>query len=796
VIQHFLAGVIFLLPVLRTDNGVRLLDQSSKQPIEGAVVYNAAQTVFTESTADGWVNLSLFQIEDKLTVQHPAYHSLSFTIKELEKQEVILLTEKVVKIDEVVISANKWEQKRSEIPFEILSLTVDDMRSSGSQTAADVLESTGQVFVQKSQLGGGSPMIRGFGANAVLIVVDGIRMNNTIFRGGNLQNIISIDPNALQGSEVVFGPGAVIYGSDALGGVMDFHTIKPRYSHEKPAINGRAMLRFSSANREGTGSFQAWAGGKRLAYAGSISCSDFSDLRTGAVRPKAHPDFGKRPEYVERINGADSIRVNDNENMQRFSAYRQFSTLQKMALRLSDHGQLTYTFIFSATGDIPRYDRLTIYDDDGQLVYASWYYGPQKWMMNALKLERFKKGKLFDGMKLSLAYQQFEESRHDRRYRAADLRKRFEKVGVFSLNADFEKLINANNHLYYGLEGLFNHVKSTAYSQNIETGETGALSTRYPSGGSDVSGGALYVSYKRDICEKLFFNTGIRYTYQHLFSRFNHPSFDFRSIQNTSSALNGNAGLVWKPGRQWVLSAIFSSGFRAPNVDDISKVFDSEPGSVLVPNPGLKPEYSYNGSLSFSKRFAEKVFVNGTVFYSRLRDAMVRDDFTVGGRDSIVYDGTLSRVQAIVNTGKANIFGFTFGTTVELGRYWSASAHINVTEGKDLVQEEPLRHTTPVFGLGSIQYQTKELEATFSLRFNGARGLDDLPPSERNKTHIYSSDGSLAWFTLNMRAQYRLSEWLGVNAALENILDHHYRTYSSGISAPGRNFVISLNASF
>ena len=128
-------------------------------------------------------------------------------------------------MDEVVLSANKWEQRVSEVPNHILKISRSTILQNNPQTTADLLQQAGPVFVQKSQLGGGSPMIRGFATNRVLLVVDGVRMNNAIYRSGNLQNVISIDPLALENAEVILGPGSVIYGSDAIGGVMDFHTL-------------------------------------------------------------------------------------------------------------------------------------------------------------------------------------------------------------------------------------------------------------------------------------------------------------------------------------------------------------------------------------------------------------------------------------------------------------------------------------------------------------------------------------------------------------------------------------------
>ena len=144
-------------------------------------------------------------------------------------------------IDEIVVAANRWEQEKKQTPNRILTIRPSDLQFYNPQTAADMLGQTGQVFVQKSQLGGGSPMIRGFAANSVLIVVDGVRMNNAIFRSGNLQNVISVDPFNLDNTEILFGPGSVMYGSDALGGVMHFRTKSPGFVDQKKAVVERPI---------------------------------------------------------------------------------------------------------------------------------------------------------------------------------------------------------------------------------------------------------------------------------------------------------------------------------------------------------------------------------------------------------------------------------------------------------------------------------------------------------------------------------------------------------------------------
>src|SRR5688500_14572559 len=154
-------------------------------------------------------------------------------------------------LDEVVFSVNKWEQKTNEVPNKIVKINMNTAKVWNPQTAADLLGQTGTVFIQKSQLGGGSPMIRGFATNRVLLVSDGVRMNNAIYRSGNLQNIISIDALSTQTAEVIFGPGSLVYGSDAIGGVIDFHSLEPGFSTgSKILVKGSALARYSSANNE------------------------------------------------------------------------------------------------------------------------------------------------------------------------------------------------------------------------------------------------------------------------------------------------------------------------------------------------------------------------------------------------------------------------------------------------------------------------------------------------------------------------------------------------------------------
>lgn len=192
------------------------------------MMYNHQQTLYFTTDHKGKAILSGLDPEEPVTISHPSYEQHITTLSQLKKSNNrVVLNQKIILIDEVVVAANRWEQEKKQTPNRIVSIAPGEIEFNSPQTSADMLAHTNQVFVQKSQLGGGSPMIRGFAANSVLIVVDGVRMNNAIFRSGNLQNVIGVDPLTLENTEVLYGPGSVMYGSDALGGVMHFRTKSP-----------------------------------------------------------------------------------------------------------------------------------------------------------------------------------------------------------------------------------------------------------------------------------------------------------------------------------------------------------------------------------------------------------------------------------------------------------------------------------------------------------------------------------------------------------------------------------------
>lgn len=794
-LNHKITFLLLLISVFSYSQNALIVDEATGKPVVDVFIYHENKEDVTYSNEKGIADISTFP-KGLIFFQHPSYHQQS--IAYLGNNLRVALREKIMSFNEVVISANKWEQAEESISQKIMTVNKKTIQFQNPQTSADLLASTGQVFVQKSQLGGGSPKIRGFAANSVLLVVDGVRMNNGIFRSGNLQNVINIDPNALESSEVIFGPGSVIYGSDALGGVMDFHTIEPKWSTDNEAdVSANALARYSTAANERTGHIDVSIGQQKFTFFHSSSFTSFDDLRAGSRRSGGYEGQFERKFYVARINGQDQLIRNDDVNVQKFSGYDLFNTISKVKYRIAPNTDVSYGFYYSTTSDIPRYDNLTetLNPTTDSLAAAEWFYGPQKWQMHNLKFNFYESNAIFDQARVTLAYQKFEESRNDRDFGDDRLRTRSEFVNMYSASIDFDKNYSRSN-LYYGLDFYHNDVESEGFRRNIENGEVTATGSRYPDGGSDFTSIAIYGSYVYELTDQVTFNSGLRFNTINLKASTTNSqalSSNTSALDLKNSAINGSLGLAINLNANNKISYNISTGFRAPNVDDVGKVFDVG-NSIVVPNPDLSPEYSISNEIAYQRK-TERALFKAVAFHSRLFDAIVDGVSTLNGSNTATIDGQTLNVFSKVNAGDAEIYGGSLIITAEVADSWAISKMISYTGGKDITNDEPLRHTTPIFGKASLTHQRKKLRSEFYIEYNGARDRDDIPSAEIDrKPYLYTASGSPAWYTLNLKSSYQVNEFINVNAGVENILDQHYRPYSSGISAPGRNFILAVRA--
>jgi hemoglobin/transferrin/lactoferrin receptor protein len=775
---------------------IYVLDKSTLQPVEQAVI--SAQNIHFEIITDnkGKADITCCASSDTLVVRALGYATRQIAVSELEKTNFkILLSAETFSIDEIVVSSSRFEEKKRDVPQQIEVIKRRDIEFANLQTTADLLQNTGNVFVQKSQAGGGSPVLRGFEASRVLIVIDGVRMNNAIYRAGHLQNIIRIDQNMLERAEVLFGPGSVIYGSDALGGVMHLQSRNPLLSSDnKLLVKAQAFGRYSTANQEKTGHVDLNVGLNKIGFLTSFTYSDFGDVRQGHIRNPLLGNRWDRVYFAQRVNGKDSMMVNADPNIQKQSAYMQYDLLQKILINPNERWSHVFNIQFSNTGDVPRYDRLSELRS-GKLRFAEWYYGPEQRLLASYRLEWNATNKAFDRMRILPAFQKIQESRHSRNFGNKWRRSQIEDVMVYSLNADFSK--HAGQHkIRYGAEFTYNDVQSTAHFTNIEDGEEKPANTRYPDRGSKFLTAAAFVTDNWELHEKLILSAGFRFSYVGLHAEFRDTTFykyAAGKVSQRNAAPSGSLGLIYLPGQDWRLALSFATGFRSPNVDDLGKVFDSAPGLLIVPNPNIKPEYTYNIDLNVSKIFWERLYLEMVGWFTYYDNAIALRAFRLNGADSIMYDGVYSRIVANQNVNKAYLTGAGFNARFDANNFISFSQSFNYTYGSviDSVYV-PLDHIPPAYGRSAVMVHASRVRTEFYLLYNGWKRLKHYSASGEDNLQYATPFGMPAWFTLNFKASVQIVRQLQLQAGVENILDYRYRTFASGISAPGRNVYVTL----
>ena len=751
------------------------------------------------------------------------FAQVKINIKDSSVKEIVL--------DEVVISVSNFAEKKKNIAQKIEIIIAKMIAQTNAQNTGDLLINTGKIFVQKSQQGGSSPVLRGFEASRVLLIIDGVRMNNAIYRSGHLQNLITSDQNSLSRIEVMFGPSSTIYGSDALGGTIHLITKAPILSVDKNyLITGSAFTRYSTVNEEKTMHADISLGDKKIAWFQSFNFSDFGDMKMGGKYSNKFPDFGRRSTYVGEINGLDTVLVNKDERIQKNSGYKQWDIIQKLLFKQNKHISHSLNFQLSNTNDVPRYDRLQDIKNFGGTIgttlrFAAWFYGPQKRIMGAYELNT-NKIVFFDALKANINFQNIKESRQTREFKRYDhFDSQIENVKVFGISISGRKDMG-NSELTMGTDAQLNDVKSSAKRTNLTTGIESKIASRYPDGKNAMNNFGVFVQHLYKFSnKKIIINDGIRLQYINLLSQVLDNSFFHlpdTAVKQNNFAATGNLGFVYSAKKNMVVKLSISSGFRAPNIDDLSKIFESSTAAkqVVVPNANLKPEYTYNIDLTISKRVADKVSIELTGFYTIFKNAILKAPFKLNGQDSIMYNGTKSEVLASQNVNKAKLYGFSFNVIADFDKGLNLSSTLSCTMGSfktdpsktstvyekqingtyalvsRYVSNKPLDHIAPLMGKTSINYQHKLFNIELYILYNGWKKLEQYNADGEDNAQYATAEGMPSWITLNLKGNLPISKYLQMQVGIENMLDRNYRNFASGFSSGGRNFLFGLRANW
>jgi hemoglobin/transferrin/lactoferrin receptor protein len=606
---------------------------------------------------------------------------------------------------------------------------------------------------------------------------------------------------------------------------MHFYTKNAQLSaSDSIRLKGSAFTRYATVNNGRTAHADISIGGNKIASMTSATYSDFQNLRSGNIHRSSYKNFGKRFSYQKREDSIDKQVVNPDPNRQRFTQYDRLFLVQKLRYRPDDKVDLGLNLHATSTSSQPNYGQLTepigqnevklprrasligdsigwidVGKEDHPLVFSEWRYGPTTNFQGIATASLTHSWLLSDEADIVGAYHRVNEERITRYFGSPWCTYRKETVDKLTLNIDATKAVK-EQYLQYGLETTYNDLSSRAYREHLYNGNREATFTRYPSGGGSMQTYSAYLKFNIDFSDQLRLTQGFRYSKINMSASFgnNKAYFDytFDEISLNTSAFSGAFNFTYTPVDAWKFSLLGSSGYRVPNLDDAARFSSPDHGTVIVPNPQLKPEYAYNIEASIEGQPIEEINAGLTGYATFLNNAIVRQPYQLNNRDTIEYEGVDSRVLAKVNIGTAFIGGGSLFLDIDLNKHLTFHNRINYAYGRNNEADEPLPHIPPVYGKSALRYGRDKVKVATSFRYNGWKRASAFSPYGTDNLDGATEDGTPAWWTLNVKASYRFNEHLSFQAALENIFDHHYRPFGSEVSAPGRNLVLTLRGSF
>jgi hemoglobin/transferrin/lactoferrin receptor protein len=285
------------------------------------------------------------------------------------------------------------------------------------------------------------------------------------------------------------------------------------------------------------------------------------------------------------------------------------------------------------------------------------------------------------------------------------------------------------------------------------------------------------------------------------FSKANPWKLPYSSIQFSNVAPSFDLGLTQMVSENLMVKGSVNQAFRNPNVDDMTKVFDSKKGvKLLVPNDQLQPEISITTDLGLAYTLSNKFMFEAGIFNSNVSNLLLDQKGSLNGQDSMVYDGVKTPVYQVTNVAFANISGAYFNVKARLYKELWMNASATTTSGTyrtgtdSLAQ--PLDHIPPVYGQVSLRWNAKQWFVEAQTLFNGRKESRDYSNSGEDNADKNPVTGNPAWQIYNLRGGFNHASGLSLQVAFENLLDLRYRYFASGVTAGGRSVSCTLTYKF
>jgi len=694
----------------------------------------------------------LFMDSVRIRISAIGYTTIEQTLKANHSSIQIRLTPSVIILNNAVtITAQRSERLTFDVPESITSVSRLQMEQQAPRSTPEALMNETGVWVQKTNHGGGSPIIRGLVGNQVLLLVDGIRLNNATYRYGPNQYLSTVDPGIIERIEATRGSGSVLYGSDALGGVVQVISKAPSFRPEGLHIGGRAIGKWMSEGMEQSVRTEVELGSEQVAFLGGFSARNFGDMVAGGELGTLMPTG-----YYERSGDA------------------------KLLVRTGKNGILTTAFQQLTQHDVPRYDQVTqggfsVYNFEPQirqLSYLRWTYSSERPWLQSFRVT----GSLNRSI----------EGIYSQKNNSVNSNEQLDKVNTLGVITEVISQPKSYWKAQSGIEYYFDKVNSESAVVNTVTNSEASQRGSYADG-STSSNLALFTNHQIN-WKKFQFSAGVR------FNKVTVSVIDtvFGNQKINPFAFVGNTGVMYTLHRNLHAIASINTGFRAPNIDDMSKFGTVESGVFEIPSAGLSPERSSNVEGGF-KLNSSIISATATAYYTTLSDLIDRVPVEYNGSDT--YDGR--KVFQKQNVGEAIVKGIEADMEVMMLKSVSVFGSFTYTHGLNVTKQEPMRRIPPMFGKIGFRYK-HPIGIWVKAEWVMAGKQDRLAAGDKTDARIkvrLIDEVMPGWDILNVFAGYSY-KFLSIQAYGQNLTNKPYRVYASGVDGYGLTWGCSATIKF
>jgi len=653
--------------------------------------------------------------------------------------------------NQIVITARRFEENQFNVAEAVSVVDGNQLRQYVPRSTPEALIGSAGIWVQKTNHGGGSPIIRGLAGNQILLLVDGIRMNNATYRYGPNQYLATIDPGLIDRMEVTRGNGSVLYGSDAIGGVVQVISKAPRFQTGSRTVRGALEGKWTSGDMEKSIRTELEWNNRKIAAHGGFSFREFGDVIAGGSLGKLSPTG-----YSEQAGDA------------------------KVLIRTGNNGLITSAFQIHKQREVPRYDQVQ------QGGYSKYDFDPQTRQLAYVRWETSGSKAVLNSIRVTGAINRTTEGVTSQKNASSEVKNQRDLVNEWSGTVEIHSVFNRGWQSQSGVEWYFDQVDSKASVKNLSTNEENKIRGSYADGAT-AANFAVFSAHTLDV-ERMSLSAGLRFNRVVL----KVDDATFGSQRLSPDALIGNLGVAYNLYEDLRVVASASTGFRAPNVDDVSKFGAVESTVFEIPSGNLSPERAKTLEAGFkidSRNFSG----SAVAFYTRLHGLIERVPSSYEGNDSIEN----RRVYQKQNVAESDLRGIETEGEIKFSSRLSLYGNFTYTHGENTSKNEPMRRIPPAFGKLSIRYADKNgFWIHFDYASAGAQSRLSKGDVSDARISVRLKNGAMpGWNIFNLHVGYTYKSFT-VAVAGQNLFDQPYRVYGSGIDGYGRSASLSLRARF